>query len=398
LKLHPPLFFAVCNTLKEIFEEKQHADKVIERILKSNQRWGARDRAFIAQNTYDIVRNWRLVTELIPKKSNDKYAAAFAVWFYLIGEDLPDWEEYQGVNKGDVLKGYQKLRKIRAIRESVPDWLDKIAQQELGNRWETELIALNQQAPLVIRVNTLKTSVRQVIAWLKTEGLGFSTHADVPEALILDERINLFRTELFKEGWVEVQDTSSQRVAHFCEVEPGMRVIDACAGGGGKSLHLAALMKNKGRIVAMDVEEWKLKNLRQRFRRAGIDIIETKVIEGAKTIKRLKNTADRLLLDVPCSGLGVLKRNPDAKWKLSPESIEQVIATQREILGSYHTMVKPGGKMIYVTCSILPSENIKQVEWFLAQNQDFHLDEYQEIWPSDGFDGFFMAILTKKAK
>ena len=178
-----------------------------------------------------------------------------------------------------------------------------------------------------------------------------------------------------------------------------MRVIDACAGAGGKSLHLAALMQNKGKVLSMDVEEWKLQQTKLRARRDGVSIIERKVIEGSKTIKRLKESADRLLLDVPCSGLGVLRRNPDTKWKLSLDSIAKVQETQQEIIQSYSSMLKKGGQMVYATCSILPSENQKQVEKFLASEagKDFELIEDQKVLAQEsGFDGFYIARLLKK--
>jgi 16S rRNA (cytosine967-C5)-methyltransferase len=186
-------------------------------------------------------------------------------------------------------------------------------------------------------------------------------------------------------------------IAPFLKVDPGMRVIDACAGAGGKTLHLAALMKNKGRIIAMDVEGWKLEELQKRARRAGVSNLETRVIESSKTVKRLENSADRLLLDVPCSGLGVLKRNPDAKWKLSPEFISEVKELQQHILEDYGTMLKKDGLMVYSTCSVLPSENEEQVEKFLEKTSgNFELVEQKHSWPSDGFDGFYMALLRKK--
>jgi len=217
--------------------------------------------------------------------------------------------------------------------------------------------------------------------------------------LILDERTNVFRNPAFKEGLFEVQDGSSQLVASALAVEPGMRVIDACAGAGGKSLHLASLMENKGKVLSMDLEEWKLQQTKLRARRAGVSIIERKVIEGSKTIKRLKESADRLLLDVPCSGLGVLRRNPDTKWKLSKESIEKVQQTQQDILQSYPSMLKPGGQMVYATCSILPSENQDQVNKFLASEagKDFELiEDHKVLSQESGFDGFYIARLQKK--
>jgi 16S rRNA (cytosine967-C5)-methyltransferase len=223
---------------------------------------------------------------------------------------------------------------------------------------------------------------------------------EFPDALILEERQNIFTRQQFKDGLFEVQDAGSQLIAPFLQVKPGMRVIDACAGGGGKTLHLAALMQNKGRIIAMDIESWKLDELKKRARRAGAsNNIETRLIDSSKVIKRLENSADRLLIDVPCSGLGVLRRNPDAKWKLSPEFIQEVKATQQSILNDYCDMLKTGGVMVYSTCSILPEENEDQVQMFLEHHKgQFELEAQRMILPSEGFDGFFMARLKKLSK
>jgi 16S rRNA (cytosine967-C5)-methyltransferase len=223
---------------------------------------------------------------------------------------------------------------------------------------------------------------------------------EIPSVLVLKQRANVFGLKAFKEGLFEVQDASSQRVAPFLQVEPGMRVIDACAGGGGKTLHLAALMQNKGRILALDVHEWKLAELRRRAARAGVDIAEVRAIESSKTIKRLTNDADRVLLDVPCSGLGVLRRNPDAKWKLSEAEIERLVVQQQEILTRYSAMVKPGGKMVYATCSVLPSENENQVRGFLARHgAAWELEEELKLNPAEtGHDGFYAARLTRRAE
>jgi 16S rRNA (cytosine967-C5)-methyltransferase len=213
---------------------------------------------------------------------------------------------------------------------------------------------------------------------------------------VLEERQNIFTTPAFKEGLFEVQDGGSQAISPFLRIAPGMRVIDACAGAGGKTLHLAALMKNKGRIVAMDTEQWKLDELQKRARRAGVSNMEARVIESGKTIKRLANSADRLLLDVPCSGLGVLKRNPDAKWKLSLEFIDKIKELQQHILHDYCDLLKPEGLLVYSTCSILPSENENQVQQFLStKNGAFELVEEKHIFPSEGFDGFYMALIKK---
>ena len=177
-----------------------------------------------------------------------------------------------------------------------------------------------------------------------------------------------------------------------------MRVIDACAGAGGKTLHIAAMMQGKGRLLAMDVEEWKLENLKQRARRAGAHNVETRVITSSKTVKRLKESADRVLLDVPCSGLGVLKRNPDAKWRDTAERLPVLVALQEEILQRYSQMVKVGGLLVYATCSILPEENRLQVDKFLAANENFRLRDDHTVSPSEtGFDGFYMARIERIA-
>ncbi len=187
-------------------------------------------------------------------------------------------------------------------------------------------------------------------------------------------------------------------VADFMNVEPGMRVVDACAGAGGKTLHIASLMENKGQIIALDIYGSKLNELKRRAKRNGAFNIETRAIETTKVIKKLYDKADRVLIDAPCSGLGVLRRNPDAKWKLQPEFIEDIKKTQQEILQQYSRMVKPGGHLVYATCSVLPSENQKQVEMFLSSEfgKEFtFVTDKKVLSHKSGFDGFYMASLKK---
>lgn len=395
MKLHNNTIRGVHAALEAIFEEGQYADKVIERTLKSNPKWGARDRSFIAETTYEMVRWWRLINYLSPSK--DPYDI-FGTYWLMQGHSLPPWEEFQKINPDKLKQKYDELEDP-ALLESVPDWLFEMGKKELGNKWEAEIHSLNQEAQVVLRVNTIKTTRERLRNQLAEDGISTHIIKGYPDALILDERQNVFRIPAFKEGLFEVQDASSQLVAAALAVEPGMRVIDACAGAGGKSLHIAALMENKGKVLSMDVEEWKLQQTKLRARRDGVSIIERKVIEGSKTIKRLKESADRVLLDVPCSGLGVLRRNPDTKWKLSAESIAKVQVTQQEILQSYSSMVKPGGQLVYATCSILPSENQDQVAKFLASEagNTFELIEDQKILAQEsGFDGFYIARMQKK--
>lgn len=397
VKLHRSTTEAVVNALDQIFVQKKYADKVIEKILKQNPKWGARDRRFIAETTYDIVRWYRWLTE-ISESEPDNFWKLIGTYFRLRGVLLPPWNEFKGIEEEKLFSRRKAFENIRRIKQSIPDWLDERGQSELDTQWDSELEALNGEAAVVLRFNALKTSRENLQKILHAEKVETYTNASFPDALILKERQNIFRTKAFAEGLFEVQDAASQLIAPFLKVESGMRVIDACAGAGGKTLHLASLMKNKGRLIAMDVEQWKLDELQKRARRAGVSNLETKLIDSSKVVKRLAGTADRLLLDVPCSGLGVLKRNPDAKWKLSEAFVDQVCQTQQQLLEQYSAMVKPGGLMVYATCSILPSENEKQVECFLNNHhKNFELEEHHHVWPSEGFDGFYMARMRRKS-
>lgn len=396
MRLHRSTTEAVIYALDQIFGEGKYADKVIEKVLKQNSKWGARDRRFIAETTYDIVR-WYVLLRYVGRAHEGEYWKLLASWFILNEYPLPDWNEFAGLNHADVRKRYEDAKSKRNIRESIPDWLDEMGERELGEKWETELHALNTAAPVVLRTNTLKITRRDLSKRLQEEEVETRSLEQYPDALVLEQRQNIFYAPSFKEGLFEVQDASSQAVGYFLEPEPGMRVIDACAGAGGKTLHIASLMKNKGRILAMDVEQWKLDELQKRARRAGVSNLEAKVIDSSKVIKRLHNSADRLLLDVPCSGTGVLKRNPDAKWKLAPQFIDEVRVLQAKILGDYSQMLKPGGLMVYSTCSVLPSENEKQVTSFLeAKNGEFTMVRENHLWPSEGFDGFYMALIRRE--
>ncbi|MCU0438747.1 MAG: methyltransferase domain-containing protein [Raineya sp.] len=405
-KLHKNLCVATVEALESIFNEQRYADKVIEQLLKSNPKWGARDRAFIAENTYEIVRWWRRLLFLADDKYADdrKYPTvvfwkALGTWLVLQDVQLPSWEEFKQVAIGKI-KQNSKKEMSRAIRESVPDWLDTLGEKELNKEWDKELKASNQTAKVVLRVNTLKTTKKELVKALQELEIETASVNLVENGLVLKERQNIFKTALFKDGYFEVQDTGSQKIGEYLQIPENaksLRVVDACAGAGGKTLHLAAMMGNKGKIIALDTESWKLEELKKRSRRAGVSIIETRLIESTKTVKRLENTADRLLLDVPCSGLGVLRRNPDAKWKLSEDFINQIRTTQAEILENYSKILKKGGLMVYATCSLLPSENEKQVEAFLEKNPDFTLISQNHLRPSEyGFDGFYMALMERK--
>jgi len=397
LRLHRNLAEAVVRALTLINQADQYADRVLTLLLASNPRWGARDRAFLAESSYEILRWRRLLQALLdPAAKSQNVWHWLGIWWLKQGHALPNWPEFDGLHELAWQDRLVEINQQRALRESIPDWLDTLGAAELGELWPETLHALNQPAPLVVRVNTLKTNRAQLMARFLADGIDSVPTGEV--GLIIPTRQNLFKHPAFRDGWFEIQDGASQQVALALAVEPGMHVIDACAGGGGKSLQLAALMENRGKIISLDVETRKLDNLKQRARRAGAYNIETRLIESRKVIKRLAGYADRLLLDVPCSGLGVLRRNPDAKWKLNPAWLDEVRSRQQQILQDYASLCKVGGRLVYATCSILPSENQQQVAHFLAQHADsFSLLSECQLLPQAGFDGFYIATLTRHA-
>jgi 16S rRNA (cytosine967-C5)-methyltransferase len=385
-----------------IFNEGAYADKMVAQALKKDKRWGSSDRKFVAETIYEIVRWKRLYTEIAEVKdpfSRDDIWRIFAVWAVLRGIKLPDWKYFEATPTRKIKGRFDELTKIRKFKEAIPDWMDELGLKELGKDvWEKELTAQNEQAKVILRVNTLKTTKEKLRSILMDHNIETEYLKDQPDALVLKERANVFIIPAFKEGLFEVQDASSQLVAYFLDVKPGMRVVDTCAGAGGKTLHLASLMENKGQLIAMDIYESKLKQLKIRAKRNGVFNAEFRVIDTTKVIKKLHEKADRVLIDAPCSGLGVLKRNPDSKWKLQPEFIENIKKVQEEVLHNYSKIVKPGGKLVYATCSILPSENQEQVKKFLKseEGKKFKLIKDQNIFAhQSGFDGFYMALMEK---
>ena len=402
VRLHKNLAVAVVSCLDSIFNQNLQADKIIAKMLKSDKRWGKRDRGFIAENTYEIIRWKRLYAELAgvkePFAKVDLWRLLSVRWV-LQGIPLPAWDEVRGTPARRIKGKFDGLQQQRAIVCSITDWLDEIGLANFGKtQWQRELDALNTQASVVLRVNRLQTNPKTLQNELVAEGIQTVLHRNYSDALILQERANVFETDAFQRGLFEVQDASSQLVASFTDVSPGMQVIDACAGAGGKSLHLAALMENKGQLTALDIYPHKLHELKRRARRAGAHNITTRHIKSTKVIKKLHGRADRVLIDAPCTGLGVLRRNPDAKWKIDADFLERVKQTQKHIIHTYATMVKPGGKLVYATCSILKEENQNQVESFLQSEigKQFTLEQEQFVSPAkSGFDGFYMAKMIR---
>lgn len=390
---HPsPPVHPYTTTLSSIFLHQVPASTAITATLRAHRDWTEADRASFSTTIYDLVRHWRLLWFLQdqPPNCRDHDITRLLTTYHLYHTTIADPTRPSPLHARLALANH-----TRAIRESIPDWLDAACLAELGPRWNSILHALNTPAPQILRANTLKTTRAHLITTLAAEGVHATPITVAPDALRVTMATNVFRLPSFHHGLFETQDTASQMVSHLLEPRPGMRVLDACAGEGGKTLHLAALMKNTGRIIALDPSPAHLQELRRRAARAGADTIETRALT-AKATKRLTSTIDRLLIDAPCSGLGTLQRNPDIKWKLTPEALDRLRILQHQLLETYTPLVKPTGRLVYAVCSILPSEGEHHTATFLAHHHDFQLIRQQRYWPdTDGTDGFYMALLQR---
>jgi 16S rRNA (cytosine967-C5)-methyltransferase len=320
----------------------------------------------------------------------------------------------------------------RAVRLEFPAWLEPELEEHFGPALEAEMAALMAQAATDLRANTLKATREEARAALAAEGVAAEPTPLSPLGLRVAGRPPLASLACFKAGLIEVQDEGSQLVALLADARPGQRVADFCAGAGGKTLAMAAAMANKGKLVASDVLIGRVERAATRLNRAGVHNVERRGLASERDpwVKRHAGTFERVLLDAPCSGSGTWRRNPDAKWRLEPADIEELIALQRRILESAARLVKPRGRLIYATCSLLRRENEAQVEWFLAGHPGFHLLPVAEVWrgaiggepPKDarrgeglgqalgegpylsltparhGTDAFFLAVLEREAK
>ena len=408
IRYYKNLFVGIIQGLYHIHTNEKYADQIVAKLLKSNKKWGSKDRRFVAETIYDITRYRRLfytIAQVNPNEaSKDELWKVVAVWCVKNGYEFPRWEEFSAFNYDAVKTKIDEAKSDFVLWESIPDWLNELGEQALGTGlWQKEIQSLNKEAEVVLRVNslafdsTIENTVGFVQNSLQSQGVNTIELSDYNNALQLKKRQNVQHTSAYEEGRIEIQDANSQLVAPFTKVQPGMKVIDACAGGGGKSLHLADLMNNSGEIYAYDILEWKLNNLKKRAERAKATIISASQPEEKQLILQ-QNKADVVLIDAPCSGLGTLRRKADLKWKLTAEFIEEVIKIQRELLPTYASLVQPGGTLVYATCSILPQENQEQINWFLQtkEGKSFELSEAQQLYShSSGFDGFYMARLQK---
>jgi 16S rRNA (cytosine967-C5)-methyltransferase len=303
-----------------------------------------------------------------------------------------------------------------SIRFSFPEVIVQEWLQRYGPR-ETELLcsSLNSPAPITIRVNTLTTTVAHCQEALKDEGIDAHQTSLSPFGLRLGKRLNVQALRSFKRGYFEMQDEGSQLLSMLVGATPGAAIVDACAGGGGKTLHLAALMNNSGNLIAIDVEENRLNNIRERVRRAGVTIARLCLADRDKeAIDHWQGKADAVLIDAPCSGVGTFRRNPGAKLMATEGFLESVGKTQHEVLERYSSCVKPGGRLVYSTCTLLKKENEDQVSAFLVRHPEFELlsapailrkqnvrvggdSPFLVLLPHETTtDGFFAAVMVRR--
>jgi 16S rRNA (cytosine967-C5)-methyltransferase len=426
MKFYRPLLISLFETLNVVLNEQKIAPHVLESTFKKNKKWGSKDRKSFAEAFYEIVKWQMLLSKIIDLKINKQNTKTLAEKNEPRFVDVELIAVYYLSSKGYVLEEFQgfdadlqhKLNQAVDLGRLLPFKTDDLSfldnfnlklyekysfPLEFHQKLVSEVkdverfyIESQKEAPLFIRTNLNKNNTLELKKKLKIENYESDQFDVLPHGLKLKQKANLFRTEAFKNGAFEIQDGGSQLIAPFLEVNAGDFVIDACAGGGGKSLHLSNLMENKGRILSMDIHGWKLEELKKRARRNQCHNIEVRVIESTKVIKRLKDKADRLLLDVPCTGSGVFRRNPDAKYKWNENGFKEIEALQKHILSSYSSMVKPEGKMVYSTCSVFASENQNQIQIFLNEHPEWQLEEEKTIFVGENdFDGYYMARLKK---
>lgn len=419
------------------------ADKMLADWARKNRYAGSKDKSAIAGIVYGTLRRRAQIDWWLSRCDGGlpTSRARVLVWLQLgEGQMLTDLDQVFTGDRFDpaplnqaekrvaielgAQKGFEKSCQPLSAAANVPAFLEADFTALYGDAAKRQLASHRDEAPVDLRVNTLKGGREQALTMLKEEGIYVVETHFSPIGLRLPERKPLSGTQAFKEGLIEPQDEGSQLAALLVEAKPGMKVVDFCAGAGGKTLALAATMNNTGRIVACDVSEARLKRAAQRLKRAGAFMVERRALtsERDKWIKRragrFDGGFDRVLVDAPCTGSGTWRRNPDQKWKLTPEQLAEVADKQASVLDSASRLVSPGGRLIYVTCSILPQENEEQVSRFLEANPQFFAHPVEEVWtealkdvdypgekgvpylrltPADhGTDGFFVAVLGRK--
>ncbi len=417
MELNTSTLKQVSDALNVMLPGVEPADKVLSRFFRENAQLGARDRAFIAETAFSVLRHKRLLETLSQHHTGRALALSYLV--RLGGMSL---RQIGPLLKRDELEWLTQVKAADmsqiplAVQLDLPDWLfDMLSAQMPQDELVRLCRALQQPAPLDLRVNTLLATREEVLAKLKSDGIEAEATPYSPIGVRLKDKPALSKNRLFVAGKIEVQDEGSQLLGLLLAPTRHDTVVDFCAGAGGKTLHLGAMMNSQGRLYAFDVSEKRLQKMKPRLKRSGLSNIHPQWIknENDTHIKRLAGKIDRVLVDAPCSGLGTLRRNPDLKWRQTPQSVEELSAKQTSILASAARLVKVGGRLVYATCSLLEVENEAIVRGFLEQHPDFSLlnagellqrhdtplttGEFLKLNPAEHHtDGFFAAVFTRK--
>jgi 16S rRNA (cytosine967-C5)-methyltransferase len=428
---------AAIDILAAIETENRPADGIAAEYFRKRRYIGSKDRGWIAGHVYGVLRHRARLDWWIARAGQDGIAinarhrviAALLILDHSTPADVaagfdgdpfrpaPLSPEEERLVRGLAGRTLDHPEMPRAVANDLPDWLEPYLARLYGKSLETEMAALNGPAPMDLRVNLLKADRETAQRALAAEHIRAEPTQWSPLGLRVGGRVPLAATAAFRDGLVEVQDEGSQLAALLAGARPGMRVVDFCAGAGGKTLALAATMKNRGKLVACDVSQWRLDRSAQRLRRAGVSNVERRALssEHDKWVKRHAGSFDRVFVDAPCMGIGTWRRNPDAKWRSTQIDLDELVERQRAILASAARLVKPGGRLIYVTCSVLREEDEGQAEAFLAEHAAFSLypasrawgeaiggdpspgEDYLRLTPArHGTDGFFVAQFERK--
>lgn len=405
--------------------ERKPLDQVCHGYFKTRRYIGSKDRQAIAAYVYGVMRHrascdwWALERGLSPLLMRPDAAARIRLLAYLwIFEKMPR-DKFGILFSGDKYVPEKLSDKECSIFAKLPDldtlppwvegeypeWLFPYLKRRFGENLKQEAQALSEQAPLDLRVNLLKTTSEEALILLRNTGLEVEPMKLSPWGLRIQGRENITQTKAFQEGLIEVQDEGSQLVASLMEVHPGLTILDLCAGAGGKTLALAALLENKGRVVGTDTAAWRLKRTKERLKRAGAFNVELREITGFqdKWLKRQKERFDRILVDAPCSGSGTWRRNPDQKWNISPQDIQELTELQTNLLQLAAPLLKRGGILVHATCSLLCEENEDVANGFLERNPNFECvpcglegAQFLSLSPfKNNTDGFFAAKFQK---
>jgi 16S rRNA (cytosine967-C5)-methyltransferase len=426
---------AAIGLLAAIEQGRSPADDIVGGYFRRHRFAGVKDRAAISGHVYAVLRrraalDWWLAREGRQPEARARLLAALVLIEGWRPEDIDKACDGDRFRPARLEPSERRLlasvvgRELEhddmpgPVRGNYPDWLAPHLEAALGRELPREMAAAQDGAELDLRTNLLKGDREAARAALAREGVTAMRTPLSPIGLRVFERVPLGALPAFRQGLVEVQDEGSQLAALLADARPGMRVVDFCAGAGGKTLALAASMDNRGHLIACDIAEKRLERATERLRRAGASIVQRKPLVSArdKWVKRHAQSFDRVFVDAPCTGTGTWRRNPDAKWRLRPQDLTELVALQADILDSAARLVRPGGRLIYATCSLLREEDETQVEAFLASHNDFALAPIAPIWRETvggdcpakgdmlrltparhGTDGFFVAVMARQA-